>query len=58
LILAVYIAFVILSSSYFIPQTSGIKAILLGVIISWFLNGVKKAFLSQSKEAALPVGFE
>ncbi len=44
LILAVYISFAILSSSYFIPQTSGVKAIILGIIIFLVFNGVKKAF--------------
>ncbi len=44
LVLAVYISFVIVSYSYFIPESSGIKAILLGVIIFLVFNGVKKAF--------------
>ncbi len=44
LILAVYITFVILSFSYFVPQAGGVKAILLGMIIFLVFNGIKKAF--------------
>lgn len=44
LLLAVYIAFFILSSSYFIPETSGAKTIVLGIIIFLVFNGIKKAF--------------
>jgi hypothetical protein len=53
LILAVYISFVILSSAYFVPQTSGVKAILLGVIIFLVFNGVKKAFPFSIKGGGL-----
>ena len=44
LILSVYISFVIVNYAYFIPETSGVKAILLGISIFLIFNGVKKAF--------------
>ncbi|MCK5080539.1 MAG: hypothetical protein KAQ63_00085 [Candidatus Moranbacteria bacterium] len=53
LILTVYISFAILSSSYFIPQTSGVKAILLGIIIFLVFNGVKRAFPFSVKSSGI-----
>jgi len=44
LILSVYISLAIIASAYFIPNSSGIKAILLGIVIFLVFNGVKKAF--------------
>ncbi len=57
LILAIYIAFVILSFSYFVPQTGGVKAILLGIIIFLVFNGVKKAFPFSIKGKGLTSWF-
>ena len=44
LILSVYISYVIVNYAYFIPETSGMKASLLGIGIFLIFNGVKKAF--------------
>lgn len=53
LILSVYIAFVIITYSYFIPETSGVRAVLLAIIIFLVFNGVKKAFPFTVKSKGL-----
>jgi hypothetical protein len=53
LILSVYIAFVILSSAFFIPGNSGVKTILLGILIFLVFHGIKKAFPFSMKGKGL-----
>jgi hypothetical protein len=53
LILAVYISFVILSSAFFVPKTSGVKTILLGILIFLIFHGIKKAFPFSMKGKGL-----
>jgi len=53
LILSVYISFLIVSAAFFIPRTSGMKSIALGILIFLVFNGIKKAFPFSFKSKGL-----
>jgi len=58
LILSVYISFVVLSSAFFIPDNSGVRVVLLGILIFLVFHGVKKAFPFSMKGSGVASWFK